>query len=193
MLCSATAAQNVAREHITVLRDDGDLAVKRGVGGLPRGLCRVDVVRNHGVGEKREKSVWGLDDADCCDDTGRGWQVCHLANRVGNDDFYATKVGTVCVRERANRRIHVLGENSIRAIAMDSTDGLVRGMAVKDTGKPMTVARNDIVAVARYFEFYGSAADKIHGEQIPYLNGYNVQVVRVPHGVTAHIDRKSVV
>ncbi len=57
----------------------------------------------------------------------------------------------------------------------------------RDTGKPMTVARNDIVAVARYFEFYGSAADKIHGEQIPYLNGYNVQVVRVPHGVTAHI------
>ena len=40
----------------------------------------------------------------------------------------------------------------------------------RDTGKPMTVARNDIVAVARYFEFYGSAADKIHGEQIPYLN-----------------------
>jgi aldehyde dehydrogenase (NAD+) len=57
----------------------------------------------------------------------------------------------------------------------------------RDTGKPMTVARNDIVAVARYFEFYGSAADKIHGQQIPYLNGYNVQVVRVPHGVTAHI------
>ena len=57
----------------------------------------------------------------------------------------------------------------------------------QDTGKPMTVARNDIVAVARYFEFYGSAADKIHGEQIPYLNNYNVQVIRVPHGVTAHI------
>lgn len=56
-----------------------------------------------------------------------------------------------------------------------------------DTGKPITVARNDIMAVARYFEYYGGAADKIHGEQIPYLNGYNVQVVRVPHGVTAHI------
>lgn len=57
----------------------------------------------------------------------------------------------------------------------------------RDTGKPMTVARNDIIAVARYFEYYGGAADKIHGEQIPYMNGYNVQVVRVPHGVTAHI------
>ena len=57
----------------------------------------------------------------------------------------------------------------------------------RDTGKPLSVARADVVAVARYFEYYGGAADKHHGEQIPYLNGYNVQVVRVPHGVAALI------
>lgn len=56
-----------------------------------------------------------------------------------------------------------------------------------DTGKPMSVARADVVAVARYFEFYGGAADKHHGEQLPYLNGYNVQVVREPHGVAGLI------
>ena len=56
-----------------------------------------------------------------------------------------------------------------------------------DTGKPMSVARADVVAVARYFEFYGGAADKHHGEQIPYLNGYNVQIVREPHGVAGLI------
>ena len=56
-----------------------------------------------------------------------------------------------------------------------------------DTGKPISQARADIRAVARYFEFYGGAADKIHGEVIPYLNGYNVSVVREPLGVTAHI------
>ena len=56
-----------------------------------------------------------------------------------------------------------------------------------DTGKPISQARADIRAVARYFEFYGGAADKIHGEIIPYLNGYNVSVVREPLGVTAHI------
>ncbi|KAK0331403.1 hypothetical protein LTR94_029071, partial [Friedmanniomyces endolithicus] len=27
----------------------------------------------------------------------------------------------------------------------------------RDTGKPVTVARNDIIALARYFEFYGGA------------------------------------
>ncbi|MGH7260264.1 MAG: F0F1 ATP synthase subunit beta [Nitrospiraceae bacterium] len=32
-----------------------------------------------------------------------------------------------------------LGENRVRAVAMTSTDGLVRGMAVKDTGAPISV------------------------------------------------------
>lgn len=57
----------------------------------------------------------------------------------------------------------------------------------RDTGKPVGNARNDAKAAARYFEFYGTAADKVHGQTIPYLDGYNVSVVRVPHGVTAHI------
>ncbi|MFL5314996.1 MAG: aldehyde dehydrogenase family protein [Microvirga sp.] len=57
----------------------------------------------------------------------------------------------------------------------------------QDTGKPISQGRADIVATARYFEFYGSAADKVHGETIPFLNGYTVAVVRDPHGVTGHI------
>ncbi|NTB96042.1 aldehyde dehydrogenase family protein [Agrobacterium tumefaciens] len=56
-----------------------------------------------------------------------------------------------------------------------------------DTGKPISTARTDLRAVARYFQFYGEAADKVHGEVIPYLNNYNVTVVREPLGVTAHI------
>lgn len=32
-----------------------------------------------------------------------------------------------------------LGENTVRAIAMDSTDGVTRGQAVRDTGAPITV------------------------------------------------------
>src|ERR1035438_3040147 len=30
-----------------------------------------------------------------------------------------------------------LGESTVRAVAMDTTDGLVRGMAVRDTGSPI--------------------------------------------------------
>jgi aldehyde dehydrogenase (NAD+) len=57
----------------------------------------------------------------------------------------------------------------------------------RDTGKPKSNADADIVALARYFEFYGGAADKFHGETIPYLNGYLVALLREPHGVTGHI------
>ncbi len=56
-----------------------------------------------------------------------------------------------------------------------------------DVGKPLTQARNDAIALARYLEFYGGAADKIHGETIPYLDGYTVYTLREPHGVTGHI------
>jgi aldehyde dehydrogenase (NAD+) len=56
-----------------------------------------------------------------------------------------------------------------------------------DCGKPLKQARADMTAAARYFEFYGTAADKVHGETIPFLNGYTVAVVRDPHGVTGHV------
>jgi aldehyde dehydrogenase (NAD+) len=57
----------------------------------------------------------------------------------------------------------------------------------RDNGKPLRQAKADAVALARYFEFYGSAADKLHGEVIPYLNTHFIGVERVPHGVTGHI------
>ena len=56
-----------------------------------------------------------------------------------------------------------------------------------DVGKPLKQAKNDAVALARYFEFYGGACDKIMGETIPYLKDYTVYTLREPHGVTGHI------
>ena len=60
-------------------------------------------------------------------------------------------------------------------------------LEARDTGKPLTQARNDITVAARYCEYYGGAADKLHGEQIPYLNDFHVVVMHEPYGVTAHI------
>ncbi|HEY1720559.1 MAG TPA: aldehyde dehydrogenase family protein [Magnetospirillaceae bacterium] len=57
----------------------------------------------------------------------------------------------------------------------------------RDTGKPIQQAQADITACARYFEYYGGAADKLHGETIPYLDGYTVLTIREPFGVTGHI------
>ncbi|MGA1319025.1 MAG: aldehyde dehydrogenase family protein, partial [Rubrivivax sp.] len=60
-------------------------------------------------------------------------------------------------------------------------------LEARDTGKPMSTARNDIRVLARYFEFYGTAADKVHGQTIPFLAGHQVSLLREPLGVTAHI------
>ena len=56
-----------------------------------------------------------------------------------------------------------------------------------DVGKPLKQGRADALALARYFEFYAGACDKVHGETLPYQNGYTVLTLREPHGVTAHI------
>ena len=56
-----------------------------------------------------------------------------------------------------------------------------------DVGKPLRQARADALALARYLEFYGGAADKLMGETVPYQGGYTVFTLREPHGVTGHI------
>lgn len=60
-------------------------------------------------------------------------------------------------------------------------------LEARDCGKPMSLAKADITACARYFEFYGGAADKWHGSTIPFLKGHFVATEREPHGVTGHI------
>ncbi|WP_425091709.1 aldehyde dehydrogenase family protein [Tropicimonas sp. S265A] len=60
-------------------------------------------------------------------------------------------------------------------------------MEARDVGKPLSQARADALALARYLEFYGGAADKVMGETIPYQQGYTVYTLREPHGVTGHI------
>jgi aldehyde dehydrogenase (NAD+) len=57
----------------------------------------------------------------------------------------------------------------------------------RDCGKPTKQAKADALALVRYFEYYAGACDKLHGETIPYQDGYSVLTWREPHGVTGHI------
>ncbi len=57
----------------------------------------------------------------------------------------------------------------------------------KDTGKILSQAMADISGLARYFEFYGGAADKLHGETIPLAGEFLALTLREPHGVVAGI------
>jgi len=57
----------------------------------------------------------------------------------------------------------------------------------RDTGKPARQGKADVAAAMRYYEFYGGAGDKIHGDTIPFLEGYTALTLREPHGVVAGI------
>jgi F-type H+/Na+-transporting ATPase subunit beta len=52
-----------------------------------------------------------------------------------------------------------LGDDRVRAVAMDSTDGLARGMEVVDTGGPITVPVGD-VTLGRIFNLLGEPIDE---------------------------------
>ncbi|AUL48924.1 aldehyde dehydrogenase [Bordetella trematum] len=75
---------------------------------------------------------------------------------------------------------------ALSRLILDHHDELTQ-LESRDCGKPLKQARADVTAVARYFEFYGGAADKLLGETIPYQHGYTVLTLREPHGVTGHI------
>jgi aldehyde dehydrogenase (NAD+) len=64
---------------------------------------------------------------------------------------------------------------------------LLAELEVHDVGKPLKQARADAVALARYCEFYAGACDKVHGQTLPFANGYTALTLREPHGVTGHI------
>ena len=74
----------------------------------------------------------------------------------------------------------------IGTLVLEHVDELAQLEAL-DVGKPLKQARADVIALARYMEFYAGAVDKIHGTTIPYLDGYTVYTLREPHGVTGHI------
>ena len=73
------------------------------------------------------------------------------------------------------------------SLLLDTHQEELAQLEARDCGKPLKQARADAAAIVRYFEFYAGAADKLHGETIPYQNGYTVLTLREPHGVTAHI------
>ncbi|KIC47875.1 aldehyde dehydrogenase family protein [Tateyamaria sp. ANG-S1] len=106
------------------------------------------------------------------------------------DDIYAAVSAAHAARAgdwgrmTATERGRILTEIGRRVL--DRVDELATLEAL-DVGKPLTQARADATALARYMEFYGGAADKVMGETIPYLDGYTVYTLREPHGVTGHI------
>ena len=118
-----------------------------------------------------------------------GQQICHIARGAGPDIDAAVAAAETALdsdwgRMTALERGRIL--TRIGQLVLDRVEDLA-ALEALDVGKPLTQARADAVALARYCEFYGGAADKVMGETIPYLDGYTVYTLREPHGVTGHI------
>jgi acyl-CoA reductase-like NAD-dependent aldehyde dehydrogenase len=68
----------------------------------------------------------------------------------------------------------------------NQADHLAR-LESQDVGKPLSQARADVEAAARYFEFYAGIADKLGGTTIPLGPGLLDYTVREPIGVSGQI------
>jgi aldehyde dehydrogenase (NAD+) len=118
-----------------------------------------------------------------------GSLLAHIA-RGNADDVHAAVLAAQTALDgawgalTATERGRLLMKMSAAVLAQ--ADELARLEAL-DVGKPLKQGRADAVALARYLEFYGGAADKVHGETIPFSVGYTAFTLREPHGVTAHI------
>jgi aldehyde dehydrogenase (NAD+)/betaine-aldehyde dehydrogenase len=79
-------------------------------------------------------------------------------------------------------RVRVL--NAVAARIREGGEELA-ALESADTGKPMSQARADVAACARYFEFYAGAADKLDGRSIPLGPDFVDYTIREPWGVCA--------
>jgi len=84
--------------------------------------------------------------------TGDGSELPEIFNALEIDRGDGEKLVLECQQH--------LGEDSIRAIAMDSTEGLARGVEVVDMGQPITMPVGDQIK-GRLFNVIGEAIDGI--------------------------------
>jgi aldehyde dehydrogenase (NAD+) len=122
-------------------------------------------------------------------DPSDGTLLCHIAAGGADDIDRAVAAARDALdgpwgRATAVERGRVLAR--LGAMVLEKIDELAL-LEARDVGKPLKQARADVIALARYMEFYAGACDKVHGATIPYLDGYTVYTLRQPHGVTGHI------
>ncbi|PSM19010.1 MULTISPECIES: F0F1 ATP synthase subunit beta [Nitratireductor] len=95
--------------------------------------------------------------------TGRIHQVIGAVVDVSFDGDLPAILNALEADNQGNRIVlevaQHLGENTVRCIAMDSTEGLVRGQAVQDTGIPIAVPVGD-ATLGRIMNVVGEAIDE---------------------------------
>ena len=147
--------------------------------GLDPSLCFINGDWVPSTGGARAALINPSDGSTLCDIARGTDEDIHRAVTAASDALSA-EWGKATAAERG-RVLAKIGHGVLQHI-----DELAQIEAM-DVGKPLKQARADVLALARYMEFYAGACDKVHGETIPYLDGYTVYTLRQPHGVTGHI------
>ena len=118
-----------------------------------------------------------------------GSVLCAIARGSAADVDAAVSAAQTALDGEWGRTSHAQRGRLLGAFSrkvLEQIDMLARLEAL-DVGKPLQQARADVMALARYLEFYGGAADKVHGQTLPFAQGYTALTLREPHGVTGHI------
>jgi len=103
-------------------------------------------------------------------------QAVAAARRAFND--------RILINMRPSARGQLMFEIARHLTEMADDIGLVECL---DNGKTLAGGRNEALAAARYFSYYGGAADKLEGRMIPLGDGYVDYTIPSPFGVSAQI------
>jgi aldehyde dehydrogenase (NAD+) len=96
----------------------------------------------------------------------------------------ATSVQRVCLKVPVHDRAMILRKISVLMLENRQSLGELESI---QTGKPLSQGLRDVELAARYFDFYASAVESLHGTTIPLNDQHLVFTTWQPHGVTGHI------
>lgn len=135
-----------------------------------------------------------------CDGSGKGrisvenpataQSLCEVAEASVSDVDAAVQAAKGCFNSGQLSRITPAKKlqlmMQIAQYLRDHLDEIAR-LIVLDTGKRILDARGEVEMAARYFEYYGGAADKLEGTSIPLGDGFMNYTIHAPFGVSAQI------
>jgi F-type H+/Na+-transporting ATPase subunit beta len=134
--------------------------------GLARGVQSNDAKNRISVKGLRAKPTTrrkGCEERKMANSVGRIRQVTGAVVDVQFDEHLPAILNALETRNHGTRLVlevaQHLGENTVRTIAMDSTEGLVRGQEVTDTGTPIMVPVGD-ATLGRIMNVIGEPVDE---------------------------------
>lgn len=123
-------------------------------------------------------------------DPATGARLTRVARADADDVDRAVRAAHRCVDSRA--LVDMAPADRGRALvevafALRERADEVARLLTLDSGKPLSQARTEVEASARYFEYYGGQADKLEGRYIPLGAGVVDYTIPEPYGVSAQI------